>query len=143
MPVDLTPEGETLSDRVVKHIVGHIRENQLGTGNKLPSEIQVSTSLGISRGIVRETYSLLRASGVIEVANGRAPRVGRLKNGLLTQLMSHALLTRQVTAEDMLDLRGSIEVRAAELAAEKRRAVDVESLKKILASMQATLRQEL
>jgi GntR family transcriptional repressor for pyruvate dehydrogenase complex len=140
MPSVLTVHHDTLSDRVVKHVVGHIRENQLRTGHKLPSEIQVGTTLGISRGIVREAYSLLRASGVLEVTNGKVPRVGRLKNTALTQFLSHGLLTGQVTVEEMLDLRSSIELRAAELAAEKRRAEDVASLRKILIAMKASLR---
>ncbi len=132
---------DTLSDRVVNHVITHIRENQLRTGQNLPSEIQVGAILGVSRGIVREAYSLLRASGVLEVANGRVPRVGRLTNSALRQFLSHGLVTGQITPDEMLDLRSSIEVRAAQLAAEKRRPEDVESLRATLAAMKATLRK--
>jgi DNA-binding transcriptional regulator YhcF (GntR family) len=111
-------ESNTLSGRVVQYIVEYIRERELQSGDKMPSEIQISADLKISCGIVREAFRSLNAAGILEVGAGRSPKVGALNNVLLTHVMRHALSTRQVSPERVLDLRCSIEVRAAELAAE-------------------------
>ena len=51
-----SPAGKdyNLSERVTKHLVRYIRENGLRTGDKVPSEVQASLDLGISRGVVRQ-----------------------------------------------------------------------------------------
>jgi DNA-binding FadR family transcriptional regulator len=86
----------------------------------MPSELHTSAHLQISRGIVREAYRSMQASGILEVANGSAPRVGQLSNKALIQVLEHGLSTQQATIEHILDLRISIEIRAAELAADNR-----------------------
>jgi GntR family transcriptional repressor for pyruvate dehydrogenase complex len=111
---------ENLADRVADHLIHYIRENGLTSGQRLPSEVQVAAKLKISRGIVREAYRSLRAAGVIEVAPGRAPRVGTLSNAAFIQLLQHALATRQTAPEEVLDLRNAVETRAAEIAAAHR-----------------------
>jgi GntR family transcriptional repressor for pyruvate dehydrogenase complex len=118
----------SLSDRVAEHLVAHIRENKLRSGEEVPSEISVATDLGISRGIVREAYRGLRMAGILDISNGRAPRVGRINEGVLAHLLEHALSTEQATAEQALHLRAAIEVRAAELAAENREPRHVQAL---------------
>jgi DNA-binding FadR family transcriptional regulator len=115
-----SPESGHLSDQVAQYVVEHIRNSGLGPGEKVPSELRTSAHLQISRGIVREAYRSLRAAGILETANGSAPRVGQLSNKALVQIVQHGLSTQQATVEDILDLRTSIEIRAAELAAMKR-----------------------
>lgn len=111
---------ENLADLVADYLIHYIRENGLTSGQPLPSEVQVAAKLKISRGIVREAYRSLRAAGVIEVAPGRAPRVGTLSNAAFIQLLRHALATRQTAPEEVLDLRSAVETRAAEIAASHR-----------------------
>src|SRR4051812_26006461 len=118
----------SLSDHVAQYLVAYIRGNRLRTGEEVPSELSVSSELGISRGIVREAYRGLRMAGILDISNGRPPRVGRINDGILADLLEHALLTDQATAEQALHLRAAIEVRAAELAAENREPRHVAAL---------------
>jgi DNA-binding FadR family transcriptional regulator len=130
----LTPGG-TLSDQVTDFIFRYIHDNQLNTGDTLPSEMRTSTELKISRGIVREAFRALSAAGIIEVGNGRSPKVGVLSNSFLTHLLLHALSTRQVLPTDVLDFRAAIEVRAAELAAERSNEAMVKELRAAVRGM--------
>src|SRR5690606_19895900 len=75
------------------------------------------------------------SAGILEISAGRAPRVGTLGSGSLAHLLKHALATQQASAEHALDLRAAIEVRAAELAAAKRGADDVEALARAVRGM--------
>src|SRR4029079_1273074 len=117
-----------LSDRVAHYLMDHIRTNHLASGERLPSEVRLSADLKISRGIVREAYRALGSGGILEISNGRSPRVGALRSTSFVHLLQHALATQQASTEQALDLRAAIEVRSAELAAEKRSADDIEAL---------------
>jgi GntR family transcriptional regulator, transcriptional repressor for pyruvate dehydrogenase complex len=133
------PSPGNLSDRVAEHLVAFIRANKLRPGEQVPSELSVSSELGISRGIVREAYRGLRMAGILDISNGRPPRVGRIDEGVLAHLLEHALSTEQATAEQALHLRAAIEVRAAELAAENRLPRHVTALHKEAATMRENI----
>ncbi len=127
----------TIADRVAAILVDHIRRNRLAAGTPLPSEIQTSAQLAVSRGVVREAYRALSSAGVVEIANGRSPRVGYISHRSLLRLIQHALWTQQASAEQILELRSPIEERAAQLAATHRTALDVEGLRRAVAAMGA------
>ena len=107
----------SLSETVSREVLTHIQTNRLQTGAVLPSENQLAEQLGISRGIVREAVRGLANLGVIEVGNGRRPRVGRLDGDVLALLTDYAVQTEQVTVQQTLDVRRVLEVRAVHLAA--------------------------
>lgn len=120
---------DSLTLRVTNYIFDHIRKNQLSSGECLPSELKTSTELSVSRGVVREAFRSLEVAGIIEKENGRSPKVGVLNSSFLTHLMVHALLTRQVSVKQVLELRASIEVKSAELAARRRTRNDLQRLR--------------
>lgn len=129
-----------LSDRVTHHVMEHIRTNGLASGERLPSEVRLSADLKISRGIVREAYRALRSAGILDISNGRSPRVGALRSTSVVHLLQHALATQQASPEQALDLRAAIEVHAAELAAEKRSDGDVDVLTRAVRGMKRARR---
>src|SRR5262252_6615059 len=88
-----------LSERVTRYLVKHIQDNDLKPGDRVPSEVQVSGELGISRGVVRQAYHALRTAGILEIAMGRSPRVGEVSHDSFTPLLSHALTTAQASIE--------------------------------------------
>jgi GntR family transcriptional regulator, transcriptional repressor for pyruvate dehydrogenase complex len=128
-----------LADRVAQHLVDHIRTNKLRLGDKAPSELSVSSELGISRGIVREAYRGLRMVGILDISNGRVPRVGSINDGVVSHVLEHAVSTEQATLENALDIRAAIEVRGAELAAENRLPSHVSALQDEVAIMRANI----
>jgi DNA-binding FadR family transcriptional regulator len=103
----------------------------------MPSEVRVSAQLGVSRGIVREAFRALKMAGVLEISNGRSPKVGKITDEGITHFLQHALSTNQATIEHVLDLRAAVEIRAAELAATNRTAKHVTALLEEVANMRA------
>jgi GntR family transcriptional repressor for pyruvate dehydrogenase complex len=130
---------DSLTMRVTDYIFDYIRDNDLSVGEALPSELRTSTDLSISRGIVREAFRSLEVAGIIEKENGRSPRVGVLNSSFLTDLMLHAISTKQISVKQVLELRTSIEVLAAELAARKRTRSDVQRLRAAVEGMRHSL----
>jgi GntR family transcriptional regulator, transcriptional repressor for pyruvate dehydrogenase complex len=131
---------DNLSDYVVRHLVEHIRQNRLQSGAVMPSELRVASELQVSRGIVREAYRSLKMAGILDVSNGRAPRVGHLNNNYFCQTVKHALSTQQVSVEQVLELRSSVEVCAAGFAAARRTEAHVATLMKQVESMHSATR---
>jgi DNA-binding FadR family transcriptional regulator len=132
---------DNLSDQVVQYLIDYTRRHRLACGAEIPSEGQISEALHVSRGVVREAYRALKTAGVLDIGNGRSPRVGRLSNRGFAQFLFHALHTEQATPAQVLDVRYSIEVRAAELAATQRTEEDVLALKREAQAMRDSLGQ--
>lgn len=130
---------DSLTFRVTDFIFEYIRDNELSTGESLPSELRTSTELSISRGIVREAFRSLEVAGVIEKGNGRSPKVGMLNSSFLTHLMVHAISTKQISVKQVLELRSSVEVLAAELAARRRTRSDIQRLRAAVEGMKQSV----
>jgi len=130
----------SLTTRVTDYIFDYIRRQNLSSGQPLPSELRTSTELGVSRGIVREAFRSLEVAGILEKANGRSPRVGVLDSSFLTNLMVHALSTRQVSVLQVLEMRASIEVHATELASCRRTPEHIQKLCAAADGMLASVR---
>jgi len=130
---------ETLSESVAQYVVDYVHAHQLKSGEKVPSEVQVSSDLGISRGIVREAYQTLKTAGIIETANGRSPRVAKITDTGIVQLLEHAVRTEQAMVHHILDLRVVIEVNAAERAARNRKSEQAAALLEHVEGMKDSL----
>lgn len=114
------PEGGTLVQSAMQAITKHIRDNALRVGDTLPSEGHFAELLGVSRAVMREAFGALAALKLIDVGNGRKPRVGRLDGSVITASMQHAISTAQITVPEIWDVRRTIEQRTAALAASAR-----------------------
>ncbi len=130
---------ETLADQVAQHLRNLIHERGLVPGDPIPTESEVIQELGVSRGIVREAFRSLSASGLINVSSGRRSTVGQLQSGVLEQFFSHALITCQADMDNLMTLRRTIEVSAAGLAAKNRTYGHLDQLKQKLDMMEQVL----
>jgi len=62
---------ESVKDLVIEQLKRYIIDNQLTTGDKLPSETQLSQVLGISRPSIREAMMALEGLGIIQTKQGK------------------------------------------------------------------------
>ena len=136
-----TVRNDNLAERVTEYMVKHIHDNDLKPGDRVPSEVQLSGELGISRGVVRQAYHSLRKAGILEIAMGRSPRVGEVSHAAFTPLFVHALSTEQASVEDVLELRFAVETRAVELAAAHRNSGHIEALKRAVDGMRKNVNE--
>ncbi|WP_420593541.1 FadR/GntR family transcriptional regulator [Deinococcus sp.] len=122
MPPEPAPsktETDTRAFQVSRHLMEFIRHERLKPGDAVPSEMQLCRELNVSRSVVREAYRTLSASGVIEISNGKTPKVSRIDSLPVSALMRHALYTGQVTPLQIVELRSALDVQAAKLAAKR------------------------
>lgn len=108
---------DTLSDQVIRFLMGMIAERRLKVGDTVPSEGQIVQLLKVSRNVVRESYRALAVVGVLSIQSGKRPRIRELDPNVLAQFFSYAAATSQVSAQQILELRRVIEIQTAALAA--------------------------
>nr|WP_281070744.1 FadR/GntR family transcriptional regulator [Oceaniglobus trochenteri] len=107
--------GETIAA-----ITRHIRVNDLGLGDRLPSEIEMSRELNVSRTTVREAFRSLAAMRLIEQNTGKRATVAGLDYASLSPLIEHGVHIDQISIQQIYDVRRTIEARTAALAALRR-----------------------
>lgn len=113
------PKG-TLVETAAEAVREHIRTNGLKVGDMLPSEGSFAIDVGVSRPVMREAFHTLSALKVIDVGNGRRARVGAIDGSVMAASIDHAVSTAQVSLADVWDVRRTLELRTAELAARNR-----------------------
>ncbi|NWK96404.1 FadR family transcriptional regulator [Sphingobium lactosutens] len=128
-------EGGSLVDRAIQAVRDHIRDHDLKVGDKLPGEGTFATDLGVSRAVMREAFGALAALGLIDVANGRRAKVGAIDGSVLGASLDHAVSTEQISVAEVWDVRRTVEVRIAMLAAERRSEAQAQQIMALAQAM--------
>ena len=139
-PVDSSDEEEaptSLVSKVIHDIRRMIRSEGLRIGDALPSESAIGEQLGVSRAVVREAYRSMAALKLINVGNGRRARVSAVDHEVLALVIDHGVQTDQVSVQQILDVRRTIEMRTVGLAALRRTDREAREIKALAAAMRA------
>ena len=119
---------KSLAQVAVDAVNQYIRDEQLRVGDTLPGEGYFAERLGVSRAVMREAFGALAALKLIDVGNGRKPRVGALDGSIIADALDHAISTAQIRVIDVWDVRRTIEMRTAALAAEHATSAQAEGI---------------
>jgi DNA-binding FadR family transcriptional regulator len=130
-----------LVGRIVRAVNDRIKSERLRVGDPVPSEMAFANELGVSRTVVREAFRALATLGVLKLVNGRRARVGATDAGVLGLVLDHAVHTDRVSIQQIYDVRRTIEVRTAALAALRRTDEEAAAIRGHAASMRATFHQ--
>lgn len=128
-----------LVDRAIGDIRQYMRDHQLKPGDTLPSENALAKQLGVSRTVAREAFRALAALRILEVGNGRKARVAAPNADAFSMILDHTVYTKQLSIQQVLDVRRTIEQRTASLAALRRTDEEAKELLDIVARMFASL----
>lgn len=125
----------SLTARLVSQIRAEIVGGKLGVGDQLPTEAQLMQTFGVSRTVVREAVAALRAEGLVTTRQGRGAFVAAAGTGVPFQVTPEeaSSLTDILM---ILELRATLEVEAAGLAAERRTPADLERISRALAELE-------
>lgn len=128
-------EGGSLVQRSVQAVTDYIRANGLRVGDSLPGEAHFATSLGVSRAVMREAFGAMAALRLIDVGNGRKPRVAALDGSVMASNLGHAVDTAQITVPEVWDVRRTIELRTVALAAANRTQAEADRIVELAEAM--------
>jgi GntR family transcriptional regulator, transcriptional repressor for pyruvate dehydrogenase complex len=126
----------TLAQRVVAGLKDKILAGDLSPGHKLPSEAELVDEYRVSRTVIREAVTRLRAEGLVETFQGRGSFVLAMPEPTSFRVESAAIRTHHDVL-DMIDCRLGIECEAAALAAARTDPAGRESVRAALAAFVA------
>lgn len=118
--VSVQTDSDGRVDGVVGALTSFIRDNELGPGDRLPSELALSKDLGVSRTVIREAFRSLAAMRLLDLHVGKRARVAELDHGAMSLMIEHGVGTEQINVHQIYDVRRTIEMRTASLAALRR-----------------------
>lgn len=137
MKLDLLGRAPRLPSRVAEMLQREITEGRLKPGDRLPPEQMLAESFGVSRNVVREAVARLRSEGIVQARQGIGAFVVRTQDTTILRLDAEAL--DDMTAfTHLFELRAILEIRAADLAAQRGTAEDFAELTAALDRMRGS-----
>lgn len=107
-----------LAEMVVDALRKRIGAGEVGPGEKLPTETQLSTHFGVSRTVVREAIAALAADGMVQPRQGAGVFVMAQASSAFSSIGGERLNKISV-ALNVLEVRMGIEIESAGLAAQR------------------------
>ncbi|CAN7230194.1 FadR/GntR family transcriptional regulator [Paenibacillus sp. LjRoot153] len=123
-------------DEIAQQIKEMIIQGQLKMGDKLPSTKELSERFGVGRSTMREALSALKAMGLIEIRQGGACRVIRQAPSEVSLPEWTSLRMNRTTLLELMEVRQSLEISIAAIAARKRTTEDLAQLQRIMQDME-------
>jgi GntR family transcriptional regulator, transcriptional repressor for pyruvate dehydrogenase complex len=109
----------TLVSKIGEELRRAIQSGKFSPGEKLPSEVQLTETYGVSRTVVREAIAALRADGLVVARQGAGVFV--LESSSVPFFPQQRIDQARVSSMiELLELRTAVEVEAAGLAAQRR-----------------------
>ena len=103
-----------LADEIYAQILLQLSTGQYKTGDRLPTEKELSASFDVSRPVVREALQHLQNDGLIDARRGSGTFVRRLPPHEMAHYTDDARIAQYMRA---YEVRRGLEVEAARLAA--------------------------
>jgi DNA-binding FadR family transcriptional regulator len=120
---------------VQKQIRRFILSNNLKPGNRLPTEAQIASGIGVSRTAVREGLRSLEALGIIDVRQGDGRYVRAFNFDAILDDLLYSLVFEVRPVLEALEVRQALEVAFIERAVQSLTPVDLQDLRKNVVRM--------
>jgi GntR family transcriptional repressor for pyruvate dehydrogenase complex len=131
----------TAPEMVVQQILKRINTGEISTGSRLPPQRDLAQSFGVGRSTIREALNALAVMGYLEAQQGRGTFVTKDLPEDDPSVVKLKAAFRAASLLDIIELRESLECRAAELAAERIETDQLKKLKKLLQEMKKGLNE--
>jgi GntR family transcriptional regulator, transcriptional repressor for pyruvate dehydrogenase complex len=124
--------GSKIYVEIVKQIREMISNDGLISGDKIPSERELSERLNVGRSSVREALRALELLGLIETRRGEGTFIRDFKGNQLVQLLSTFILQDEKAKQDVIETKYFIEMDCLRLVLKKMQFPNLSALEKML-----------
>jgi GntR family transcriptional repressor for pyruvate dehydrogenase complex len=115
----------TAAEHVRSQLIELIESGEFAVGQRLPSEAELAKSFAVSRSVIREALHSVNALGLTRSHAGKGTFVD-------AQFAPSQLLTGKYLPRDLHEVRRTLEVPLAALAAERRSRADLKAMTELL-----------
>jgi GntR family transcriptional repressor for pyruvate dehydrogenase complex len=126
----------TAPEMVLEQLLRKIKSGEIAAGSRLPSQRDMAASFGVGRSSIREALNALAVMGHLDVQQGRGTFVAKNLTGSDPSLQKLKSALKAGSLLDIIELRETLECKAAELAAERVEVRQVNQLKQALRDME-------
>jgi GntR family transcriptional repressor for pyruvate dehydrogenase complex len=120
---------------VANHIQDLIAGGELKPDDRLPPESELCEQFGVSRTVIREATRSLIHSGLLS----SEPRRGTFVTAMPAQVFSKSVdlfvKSTEISFTDLLEVRETLEIKIAQLAAERATSDDLEQMRRAMETM--------
>lgn len=131
-----------LAARVIEVLRGEIVTGKRLAGSRLPAEGKLAEEFGVSRNVIREAMRAMRAMGLIEMSQGRAPHVKASDPAMAVDAMESMLRDIDNRLVHLTEVRFTLESEIAMLACRRRTAEDLVRLEECVEALKREPRQD-
>ncbi len=132
----LEPVARTsIKDSVIERLLGLIRQQKLGLGDKLPPEIELAEVLGVGRSSVREAVSTLMGLGLLVRRSGDGTYFASDISNLVLRPLRFRLILDPMQLREGFEARRILEGEFAYLAAQRAERADIAKIDAALTAM--------
>lgn len=107
---------KSASEIVVETIKKLLITKKLLPGDKLPSEVDLAQSLGVSRGSIREAMKELSVYGIVTIRHGDGTYISESTSDVLFDPLLFQMIINYETFQELLELREALELSIIRLA---------------------------
>lgn len=101
---------KTVVDQVMDQIKELIASGEYKPGDKIPTEMELAKDFGLGRSSIREAIKIFNYLGVLE-SRAAIGTIVRERSQISTEALTWSLLLGEDEFEEMVELRGAIELR--------------------------------
>jgi GntR family transcriptional repressor for pyruvate dehydrogenase complex len=125
---------------LVEHVSNELRsmifDGHFEPDNILPAESDIAEMFSVSRTVVRESMRNLRSQGIVEVSQGKLPRVKVPDAQAAIETLSALMKMRKGSLNDLLEVRYAVDGEIAFLAAKRATEKDILKIEQIVHDME-------
>ncbi|HEY5584166.1 MAG TPA: FadR/GntR family transcriptional regulator [Ruminiclostridium sp.] len=137
--MDITTIKQTrISDEVFEQMKQNIIHGQWSPGIKIPGELDLVKSFGVSRVSVRAAIHRLVGMGILSIKRGEGTFVSEVLPRDYFNTLLPALLIDGASMFEILEFRSMVEIESAKLASRRADEYDVESMSEIIKKMEVS-----
>lgn len=126
----------TLVEKSIEEIKKLILDAEYDQDRFLPSEGELSKRMGVSRATTREAVRSLEVRGFVKRIHGKGIQVVDDSVGVLSQSITDMFAINEVSLDDLLEVRETIEIKATRFATERATEEDFVKLRKYVEIME-------
>ena len=135
-------EEPLLPEIIADYIIDYIRDNQMKANDRLPGELELAQSFGVSRGTIRSAIALLKSRNIVVRRRGSGTYIAE-KPGMVDDPFGLTFIGNKMESiRSLTETRGVIEPGVAALAAENARPEDIKRLEELRDQVEECIRNE-
>jgi len=127
---------ESAVDRVLNVFKEALITGKLVPGDRLPSEIELSQSLSISRGSIREAMKILAAFGIVEIRRGDGTYIAKSNHKVIFDPLLFSLILSNANVKELVELRELMEFAIVKLIIDNAGEAELHSIERTIVQME-------